>query len=59
MVATIKRKTALALKKAGGIMIWQLLGDAAGDSSLLTAIYHIAGKNSDKGHREHFKAKIK
>ncbi len=35
---TIKRKTALALKNAGGIMIWQLLGDAQGDKSLLGAI---------------------
>ena len=35
---TMKRKTALALKSAGGIMIWQLLGDAQGDTSLLKAI---------------------
>lgn len=36
---TIKSKTALALKNAGGIMIWQLLQDAEGDKSLLTAIH--------------------
>ena len=35
---TIKRKTALALNKAGGVMIWQLLQDADGDKSLLAAI---------------------
>jgi chitinase len=35
---TIKQKTALALKNAGGIMIWQLLSDAEGDDSLLGAI---------------------
>lgn len=35
---TMKRKTALALKKAGGIMIWQILHDAEGDKSLLAAI---------------------
>jgi len=37
-LATIKQKTALALKNAGGIMIWQLLNDAEGDESLLLAI---------------------
>ena len=35
---TIKNKTALALKNAGGVMIWQLLHDAEGDKSLLAAI---------------------
>ncbi|MGZ5135992.1 MAG: glycosyl hydrolase family 18 protein, partial [Flavitalea sp.] len=30
---TIKNKTALALKNAGGVMIWQLLHDAEGDKS--------------------------
>ena len=46
---TIKNKTALALKEAGGIMIWQLLGDAEGNQSLLAAIDAMvrngAGKN--------------
>jgi GH18 family chitinase len=37
-IATIKMKTALAKEKASGIMIWQILGDAAGDKSLLKAI---------------------
>ena len=35
---TIKNKTILALKNAGGIMIWQLLHDADGNDSLLGAI---------------------
>jgi chitinase len=35
---TIKSKTTLALKKAGGIMIWQLMQDASGGNSLLNAI---------------------
>ncbi|MCO5947501.1 glycosyl hydrolase family 18 protein [Mucilaginibacter flavidus] len=37
-ITTIKNKTTLALQKAGGIMIWQLLGDAEGDKSLLNVI---------------------
>lgn len=37
--ATIRKKVMLALdKKAGGVMIWQLGGDAPGDQSLLGAI---------------------
>jgi len=40
-MATIKKKTELALQKAGGVMIWQLLGDAQGDRSLLNAIYNV------------------
>lgn len=37
---TIKKKVEYAVhKKAGGVMIWQLLGDASGDFSLLTAIH--------------------
>jgi chitinase len=35
---TIKKKTALAVKKAGGVMIWQLLGDAPAENSLLNVI---------------------
>jgi chitinase len=37
-IPTIKAKTQLALQKAGGIMIWQLMGDADGDKSLLNII---------------------
>jgi chitinase len=35
---TIRKKTALAKKKAGGVMIWQLMHDAAGANSLLSQI---------------------
>ena len=38
-VGTIKKKTALAIQKASGMMIWQLSGDAHGDKSLLDAIH--------------------
>lgn len=37
-LTTIREKTKLALKKAGGIMFWQLLQDADGENSLLNAI---------------------
>jgi chitinase len=37
-IPTIKNKTTLALQKAGGIMIWQLLQDAPGANSLLSTI---------------------
>jgi len=37
-IPTIKKKTKLALKKTGGIMIWQLLQDAQGDLSLLKVV---------------------
>ena len=37
-IPTIKAKTQLALQKAGGVMIWQLMGDADGDNSLLNTI---------------------
>lgn len=36
--ATIRRKTQLALERAGGIMIWELSQDARGDDSLLRVI---------------------
>jgi len=37
-IPTIQNKTTLALKNAGGIMMWQLMQDASGDKSLLNAI---------------------
>jgi len=43
--ATIKNKTTLALQKAGGVMIWQLLGDADGDKSLLNVINNTINSN--------------
>ncbi|AMR34358.1 hypothetical protein A0256_24340 [Mucilaginibacter sp. PAMC 26640] len=35
---TIKKKTKLAISKAGGVMMWQLLQDAEGDLSLLKVV---------------------
>ena len=46
-IPTIKAKAALALHKAGGIMIWQLLQDAADNNSLLSAI-NVTITNPDK-----------
>jgi GH18 family chitinase len=43
-IPTIRKKTELAMEKAGGIMIWQLGGDARGSKSLLKAIYETAHK---------------
>ncbi|WP_221394146.1 glycosyl hydrolase family 18 protein [Dyadobacter sp. NIV53] len=37
-IPTIRKKTSLALEKAGGIMIWQLLQDTTGSQSLLNNI---------------------
>ena len=48
---TIKSKTALALKNAGGVMIWQVLQDAEGDKSLLAAIDAIIKERSPKKFR--------
>lgn len=45
---TIKSKTQLALKNAGGVMIWQLLGDAEGEKSLLGAIEATVKEGSRK-----------
>lgn len=43
--STIKKKTELAMQKASGVMIWQLLGDAPGENSLLQLIHNIAYKD--------------
>lgn len=41
-MTTIRQKVSLAIeKKAGGVMIWQLLGDSKDDKSLLKAINEI------------------
>lgn len=45
---TIQNKTRMALNKAGGIMIWQILQDAKGDKSLLNAIDQIVIKPAEK-----------
>ncbi len=44
-IATIKKKTQLAIEKAGGVMIWQLLGDAPGENSLLKYIHSMIYKD--------------
>lgn len=41
-IPTIKKKTELALEKASGIMIWQVMGDARGRKSLLRTINEVA-----------------
>jgi GH18 family chitinase len=40
-IPTIKSKTSLAIDQGGGIMIWELSGDATGGNSLLSAIYEV------------------
>lgn len=37
-IPTIRSKTQFAMQEAGGIMMWELSGDATGSSSLLSAI---------------------
>ncbi len=46
-IPTIKKKTKLAMKKAGGVMIWQLLGDTTGDNSLLNTILKVKFEGSN------------
>jgi chitinase len=41
---TIERKTKLAMDKASGVMVWQVLGDARGKKSLLKRIKKIVKK---------------
>ncbi|MEP6725408.1 MAG: glycosyl hydrolase family 18 protein [Bacteroidota bacterium] len=50
-LSTIQNKTRLALKNAGGVMIWQILQDAAGTQSLLTSIHDIIKKRPVKHQR--------
>lgn len=40
-IPTIRKKTALALEKSGGVMIWQLLQDTTGEQSLLKNIHAV------------------
>lgn len=40
-IPTIRKKTELARQKAGGVMIWQVRGDARGSKSLLRTIHSI------------------
>lgn len=41
-IPTIQKKVKLAMKNAGGIMFWQLMGDTTGEKSLLRAINEVA-----------------
>lgn len=50
-VQTIQKKTALAMKKASGIMIWQLSGDAIGEQSLLNAIHEELNTATNTDHK--------
>lgn len=40
-IPTIRKKTELARQKAGGVMIWQVRGDAKGSKSLLRTIHSV------------------
>lgn len=44
-IPTIQKKVQLARKNAGGVMFWQLGGDAIGDKSLVSVISKEAAKN--------------
>ena len=48
-LATIRRKTALALDQAGGVMIWELTQDAAGANSLLAAVAQVVAERARRG----------
>lgn len=49
-IPTIQRKTELALQRASGIMIWELAHDTSGETSLLSAIYHIVTQHATPDH---------
>ena len=42
-IKTLQRKTKLAMKRGGGIMIWEITGDTTGQLSLLKAINDARG----------------
>lgn len=46
-VSTIIKKTTLAMKNAGGVMIWQLLGDTVDENSLLNTIYRVVHRRPE------------
>ena len=45
-IATIKKKTRLALEKCGGVMIWELSQDVEGKDSLLSAVSEVINERS-------------
>ena len=48
-IPTIKSKTQLALQRGGGVMIWEISQDTSGSTSLLNAIYQVAGGGTQPG----------
>lgn len=50
-IPTIKKKTDLALDRAGGIMFWEISQDAVGDLSLLSAVREVILARSATGVR--------
>jgi chitinase len=44
-IPTMKKKTEIGVKQAGGMMFWQLAQDAAGDLSLLSAVNEVVVKS--------------
>jgi len=47
-IASIKEKTAVAVRHGGGVMIWHLLADTTGNESLLNTIHETIIKNGGK-----------
>ena len=45
-IPTMQRKTELALKRASGVMIWELAFDTTDETSLLRAIYRTVAKSA-------------
>jgi GH18 family chitinase len=48
-IPTMRKKTEIALAKAGGMMFWQLAQDAPGDLSLLSAVHEVVIKAGPTG----------
>jgi GH18 family chitinase len=47
-ITTIQKKTELALKRGGGIMIWEITSDTTGPYSLLKAIHEVVIRKNKK-----------
>ena len=48
-IPTMKKKTEIGLKQAGGMMFWQLAQDAVGNLSLLSAVNDVIVKSGARG----------
>jgi GH18 family chitinase len=46
-IPTMRKKTDMALKQAGGIMFWEISQDATGELSLLSAVHDVIVKSTD------------